>query len=780
MTLIITIIVAVVLLALLGSKIFLKGASGGRGPGPGKSTSSPTGNKKNEPVLEKEDREMSSGKEVKGADLFRPPPEPVLLTGRKEIQSKIMAQASTAPVIIGISGYPGVGKTCLAITLINRFAPQFSANCLFIDMRGDHPEPPSAEDIMRQVILRFHPSQPLPADPKKLAKLYRVALKAHKGILILDNASGTKQVKPLVPPPTWLLMVTSRKPVAIPKMLPVVLEPMENLEANTLLTRWAPDISPAIKEISDICKGVPLALEIIGKLFSINSTMAPDYFSKKFIEAREKFGEDDINNYTDGLRAAISLSYHMLPEQTALVLKKLSVFPGSFTAKAVSFICEDPKSLSLIGLEKFGLVQYNANTHRFYLHPQVKNYVRPLLSSGDRGMAQRRLATEFMNVLESTHYQVEKGGKEAIKGFRLFDLELENIKAGMEWSRKHSAKDKDAAQICSAYAENGTTMITQRLSSQECIQWFEAALAAARQLGDKEAERKYLLNLGHQYVLSNRFQEAASTLEGALSLCKQEGDVEGQKTALQQLTRISLQNNDHPLAIKYIEENLALVKNGEEQDDAFKLLVHLTKCFAQIQEHNKAVQAGEQAMELVALNDDKSLHITLFHNLGKGYMKTGETEKALAAFESGLKLCQNTPNSPVQAELIQLVGDAAVKTGDVPGALKVLLKGLETIRKANDKKTEGALLIQMSETLIQDQSEDQAFRYLEEALNLSKKIKDRPMGGRVLWIWSQALAKSGNLAGAVSQGLEALKIYEELKNPEASDLRAQIDKWSGE
>ena len=53
------------------------------------------------------------------------------------------------------------------------------------------------------------------------------------------------------------------------------------------------------------------------------------------------------------------------------------------------------------------------------------------------------------------------------------------------------------------------------------------------------------------------------------------------------------------------------------------------------------------------------------------------------------------------------------------------------------------------------------------------------MGGRVLWMWSQALAKSGNLAVAISQGMEALKIYEELNNPEASDIRAQIDKWSG-
>ena len=172
----------------------------------------------------------------------------------------------------------------------------------------------------------------------------------------------------------------------------------------------------------------------------------------------------------------------MLPEQASMILKKLSVFPGSFTANAVSFICEDPKSLSLTGLEKYGLVQYNLNTNRYHLHQQIKNFIKPLLTPGDRNMTQRRIATEFINVLENAYLHVEKGGKEAIKGFRLFDLELENIKAGMEWGRKYCDKDKDAPQICSSYTEYGATLISQRLSPSECIHWFEAALTSARQL----------------------------------------------------------------------------------------------------------------------------------------------------------------------------------------------------------------------------------------------------------------------------------------------------------
>ena len=65
--------------------------------------------------------------------------------------------------MIGINGFSGVGKTCLTIPLSTMFVSQYPGACLFIDMQGNHPAPPSAEDIMRRIILKFHPTQPLPA-----------------------------------------------------------------------------------------------------------------------------------------------------------------------------------------------------------------------------------------------------------------------------------------------------------------------------------------------------------------------------------------------------------------------------------------------------------------------------------------------------------------------------------------------------------------------------------------------------------------------------------------
>ena len=470
----------------------------------------------------------------------------------------------------------------------------------------------------------------------------------------------------------------------------------------------------------------------------------------------------------------------MLPDKAAQVLRKLYVFPESFTASAASFICEDPKSLSLTGLEKFGLVQHNINTNRFSLHPQVRKFIKPLLKSGDRGMTEKRLATEFMNLLETAYHQVEKGGKDAINGFRLFDLELENIKAGMEWSHKHCAQDKDAARVCSAYTENGTTMIGQRLSPAECIQWFEAALSAARLLEDKESERKHLLNLGQQYVLLNQSQMAMDTLQQALSFCKKEGDNEGYKIALRQLGQIYMINNNYPLVIQYAEEELELVRKIGDQEEEFKLLARLTNVCMQNQEYNKAVHTGEEAMELAEQNEDPLLWIHLLHNLGKGYMEIGETGKALEKLEMGLAFSQKTPKNPLQGKLFVLIGEAVFKTGDIPSALKHLKKGLEAVRKANDRVNEGPILIQLTEVHMQSQGEELAKNYFEDVLSLSVKTKDRLLEGKALWSWSLSLNKKGSVEEAITWGQKALKIYDALKNSEAIDIRNKIKSWSGE
>ena len=92
MTTIIIIIIAVAVLAGLGSKIFLKSSSGlsdQGGMAPARDKSSPVSKKEKAAWFSAEKTlKMSSSIDTSGTMLFRPPPEATLFTGRKELLKK--------------------------------------------------------------------------------------------------------------------------------------------------------------------------------------------------------------------------------------------------------------------------------------------------------------------------------------------------------------------------------------------------------------------------------------------------------------------------------------------------------------------------------------------------------------------------------------------------------------------------------------------------------------------------------------------------------------------
>ncbi|MBC8282884.1 MAG: tetratricopeptide repeat protein [Nitrospinae bacterium] len=711
-------------------------------------------------------------------NLYLPPPEPELFIGRKEIIKDVLARTGKPPVMISFSGPQGVGKTTLAVMMIKRLASQFPGDQVFMDMRGSDPKAPTPTEIMSRIITRFKPLQPLPTDLKSLTKLYRTILKRQKGVLILDNAAGPKQIKPLIPPPSWLLITTSVKPVGLPGFVGIKLETLDFLDSHNMLTRLCPKLSHAIKEISKICKDVPIALELIGKLFAINATMDPEYFANKFRDVKKGLGHGDNETIATGIESSLKYSYTLLPDKAATVLRKLTVFPGSFNAKAESFVCEDTDNLSLVGLVQYGLVETNEKTDRFYLHDLVRKYVKPLISAGEQGMAERRLATEFMNALETVAKLNSKGGKPQIKGMMYFDQELDNIKAGQEWSQRNCSKDKDAAKVCSAYTENGAEIIVKRLQPTETIRWFEAALSAAQQLGDKEAERMHLLNLGPEYNRLNQPQKAMEFMERALSLCKKEGDHQGEKVALKHLGVACFALKNYKRAVEFLEQDLKFTQAAGEKADEMDILEKLGTANNQIGDFQKAIEYGDQAFEMAQQSGDKLKQVHLLNMLGEACLGQEEMEKALDYFENSLDLTQKTKERPLETELIKKLSDLAVNSGDKAKALAYLESGLSSAQKSQNVQGEGKILMELGTIHQEDNSHDQAAIYFEDALALSIKSENKELEGDALWRISISLGSQDRFIEASERANEALKIYEEIKHPDLMAVRTQIRKWS--
>jgi hypothetical protein len=198
-------------------------------------------------------------------------PSPVpRFTGR--VAQLVELDNADSPVVV-VSGAAGVGKTALVLEWARQVGEQFEDGCLHIDLRGHSGDGIVAPaDALATLLCELGvPPQAVPTGPAEREARYHDLLAARHLLLVLDDAHGVEQLRPLLP--SWTscrVVVTSRDPLtallARPWVHRIELDPLSLDDSVALLMpligrRAAADQS-ALRSLAVSCRGVPLALRI--------------------------------------------------------------------------------------------------------------------------------------------------------------------------------------------------------------------------------------------------------------------------------------------------------------------------------------------------------------------------------------------------------------------------------------------------------------------------------------------------------------------------------------
>ena len=176
------------------------------------------------------------------------PAAPARFTGRQRELASLTGwldagAGSGAPVILAISGIPGIGKTALGLHWAHQVRERFPDGQLYVNLRGFGPS--QAPVTPAEAIGVFLESlgvgtNQLSPRPEARAGLYRSLLAGKRMLIVLDNARDEAQVRPLLPgSATCVVLVTSRNEltglVAAEAACPLVLDVLSEPEARQLL-----------------------------------------------------------------------------------------------------------------------------------------------------------------------------------------------------------------------------------------------------------------------------------------------------------------------------------------------------------------------------------------------------------------------------------------------------------------------------------------------------------------------------------------------------------------
>jgi tetratricopeptide (TPR) repeat protein len=423
-------------------------------------------------------------------------PEPVAdFKGRTEVLDELKRAIRNGCRICCLSGIGGLGKTEIALKLAHALKDDYPAAQIYLDLRGNEDVPKSYLSTMEHVVQSHRPAIVLPKHPDALAGLYRSVLKDKRAILFLDNVANPEQIRPLIPPSSCLLLLTSIRKFVLPGMHQIEVPPMERAEAAEFLSSLAPRAYAYCGEIARLCGYLPLALRLAGSYLETQRHVDPSNYVSNLRDNNERL------KYLSEVEVSIDLSYRQLRANDQSLFTKLAVFPGSFDMTAVAAVwgLNYRAAEETMGhLLNLSLVAWSVDTNRGSIHDLVRCFGAKYLKRASP--VYRRHAQFYSSIVRDADKRYGEGGEGVLSGLNLFDLERLNIDTAWSWIRGQAGrKDGDVLhlQYCESTVYIGNLRYDKR---KERIPQLEEALEAASRVGNKEQFCRVTTTLGLAYV----------------------------------------------------------------------------------------------------------------------------------------------------------------------------------------------------------------------------------------------------------------------------------------
>ncbi len=721
--------------------------------------------------------------------LFQIPQPPTDFTGREDELKALRAGIPQGGVAIsGLAGMGGVGKTVLACKLARELSPDYPDAELYLDLRGVEAAPMSVADALRQLIFTFHPTAQLPDDIAQLCAIYQSLLRDKRAIVLLDNAKDAAQVAPLLPPACCAAIVTSRQYFVVSGLKPQRLEKLTPPEARALLLKIEPRIGEWADEMARVLCYLPLALRLAASALAERPNLPPERYLKRLAKAETRMGLTDATraeNEPRTLEAILQLSYDLLKASEKKLWRTLAVFPDSFdeqAAAAIWQISEDAANDALSDLCNFSMVDFDATNNRYALHDLLRDFAVVRLRENEiEDYAVHKLhSNHYLNMLVNVHELFVQGSEAVSHGLKLFDDERPNIEAGQAWSVSYASQDKEAALLVMHYPDAGPDVLSLRHSSLERISWLEHALAAARQLKERQMEGNTLGNIGVAYTHLGKIRLAVEFYEQHLIIAREIGDRRGEGCALNNLGIAYKDMGEMDCSIKFHEQaSVVFCETGDEHGEG-RCLCNLGNAYMLLGKPRRAIELHEQALVVSRKIGDRQGEGNTLGNLGNAYLSLGKPHRAIKFHRQALVVFREIGDQRGEGNELSGLGNAYKALGETDRAIEFHEQSLVISREIGDRRGEGNDLGNLGNAYLSLGKPHRAIKLYEHRLVIAREIGDRRGEGSARFNMSQALNKLGQRPQAIELATAALEIFEQIEHPNAEIVRRQLAKWSDE
>jgi tetratricopeptide (TPR) repeat protein len=510
----------------------------------------------------------------------------------------------SAPRVVTVTGAAGVGKTALSLRVAHAVRPTFPDGQFFVDLRGAEGDPLRPADVLAGFLRGLGvEGSVIPSALDELVALYRARSADRRLLVVLDNAAGEAQVRPLLPAGArCAAIVTARAPLGgLEAVTQVTVDVLTLEEAIDLLAsvageQRAADEAEAAAEIVRLGGHLPLAVRIAGARLATRPRWRLSGFAARLADERRRLDELRVGDLE--VRASLALSYRALGSETQQCFRLLGLletpdFPGWLVAGLLGVEAGaaeqhlerlvDARLLEVSGEDCAAQVRYR-------LHSLVRLFARELLAGTDvpdRLAALERATGAQLALSERALRVLSPGGArhflrgtarrwpppaeliEAVERDPLtwYEAEHASLVAGVAQASRAGLHEVAWELACSMSAYFGI-----RGHWQDWRTTLDHALCAAQAAGDRHAELQVTRPLGDSYLWLGDTARAEHWLGRALALARELGDEYREALVVSSLGYVSVFLGQPAAARARFEESLASMRRtGDRHSEAIVL-----------------------------------------------------------------------------------------------------------------------------------------------------------------------------------------------------------------
>ena len=582
-----------------------------------------------------------------------------------------------------IAGMAGVGKTTLAVHAAHLLAGRFPDGQLYLDLRGFDRSGMAAspQDAVRQLLAGLGvPADRIPGEPDAQIGLYRSVLAGRRVLIVLDNARGAEQVRPLLPGARdCQVLVTSRDQmrslIAIEGARLVGLSPLSPDDARETLTRrlGADRVAAepeAVDRIVALCAGLPLTLSIVAARAATRPTHSLSSIAADLTRSGTGLHALADPDSAADARTSLALSYHALSPGAARILRLSSLHPGAEASRdalaSLAGVTVTEAEGDLDELERVHLMT-QPEPSQYACHDVVRAFAAELAADDDAA------------------------DEDGVR-LRLFDHYRQSAYRAMLTLRSNRSPVTFPAPL------PGVT-VTGFGTAEDASGWFASLYPVLRVLLEQTVEHnlpeytwEFAWSLDTFHDRQARWQDKSWVHRAGLVAAEKLGNVTWQAHSNRSLGSAFRLLGDHQRAMEHFQVAQRLYTELGDVPEQAMNLHNLVAVFQALDLPEQALAHARQALELSEEIDDRQRQAIALNNLGWMYSNDGDQAAAIDCAQRALVLLDEADEVNLRAQLTRTLGQCQYRAGYTDLAMPNLMAALGIFHDQQDRYEEAYTL----------------------------------------------------------------------------------------